>query len=568
MSEQQPLRFASDAFAQFGAVPSPKAWELAQGGSLSILGCIEITKGKLGEIKADQEGHSSSLPLMIRATTVRDIWAEANATITDGFEPAPHLYRDITDAYRATGAIDKRLSPKSREALVHVMGNDAQGSCRYARNEIARCERNSFFGQIQARALGYARGGAVGIAKLINAYLWSEIFDRRIASTAILAFSHRATTDHYNRIAAEWTANEASGHRFGLADMIDTHRPAFAFLDALQANHVAIRRQAKGKNAGEGHEPNFFAFEAAPLVEVVSQVRETFRLIGLRPAVWRMMLKMSTPQLVALQPLMSRALSGGLTIQTFDPAGGLAEKHDERATAIAMLNRMAELGAQNAPRTFLFQIGLLRDEACKAILPLLRGILDEGLRSSKRGQVRRQAALIGMIADAWISLLRNDDPITRTPNLAWPAMVRAQNNWHAEFNDFHHVVDESLTWCPLLPSYETPVAKATELCSWQALRDEGADQDHCVASYATACASPDSDTRIFALKLIGRSAARSTVEVRRSPSRVWRVVQHRGFKNNPAHPKLATWTRNLIAALNRAQVDADAAPPSILRLAA
>lgn len=574
--------FASEAFAAIEHVPSPKAWVLGDDGSVTLMGRYTLTKRENGRLSVvDQEGRSLQVPLMITAEFCRHA-SVIPQTMFDGLERDHEAYVRLVEACAPGVPVDKRLSPDSRRILrcvdattIEDMPEDAFYGYRHDRadqirviaRQVADQEERSLGRRLRVSTLGYRRG-SVGCAKLINAYMWADFYDRDIARATIAAFGREATTVQYDDVASSWSVPLTGGRDAGIGTMVRTHRPAIILLPALLkawSDPELCDKGVAGCVVANAANDDALPRDCGRLARVVADAPAALKRAGLKPAVWRMMLRMSDPQIAALSNLVTTAL-GTDRDSTLCMFGDVPypNRPDPSIAAVAILNRMAELGAETAPRTFLRTISFLPEER-RALLPLyLGGLLDGGRRARRRKLVKDQAFNIGLIADAFDALHRAGDAVARTPNLGWTALTGLSTRWHANA-DFGSAEALTLAWTPLLPEHSTPIASATELCDGMALAREGREMGHCVAGYAHACATMR--TRIFALRT-AKGPHRSTAEFSLGNDGTWRMVQHRAKGNQRPTGGLAGWIRSLTTAINKAQKRGSEGPSLPMRLAA
>lgn len=566
--------FASEAYALLRDIPSPKAWSLDEDGSVTLMGSVVLRRRGAGRLSVRRDGQDTVVPLMIDGEWCRHATKVADALVA-GLETAPEPYVAAIRERRTGTAIDRRFSPRSRELLGRIDADgsidgdmpyrrDVEAQITYLARELMDYEAASLRARIRVSALGFARG-PVGCAKLINAYLWADFYDPTIARTAIAAFGRKATTRDYDQIAREWSIPLPGGRDGGIRDMIRTHRPAIVLLDVLR-RHRDDSCPSESAAAPTGMSPvptGTDGLHAGRLSGIVSDAPTILKRAGLKPAVWRMMLRMSDPQIASIKTIFESALglrghdSFALDF-AFDDAPA-RPRFDPKGAAVSVLNRMAELGAETAPRTFLRTLAIMPDER-RTLLPLyLGGILDGGRAARKRKLVKDQAFTIGLIADAFDALHKEGDAVAHTPNLGWAALSRLSERWHANA-EFGSAEALTLAWEPLLPTHATPAASAEELHTGVALAQEGRTMGHCVAGYAHSCAA--GGTRIFSLKA-SKGPHRSTAEYRLGNDRKWRLVQHRTKANKRPQGGLGAWIKSLTSALNKAQGKADAKGPVV-----
>jgi hypothetical protein len=581
--------FASEAFAALTELPAPKAWERREDGSILIMGAYVATM-TLSEADA-KAGYRTAAPLPLRMSAsmahvmcrrFSDLQRSTGAYM--GFEAKHADYIDLAAKALAEEQVDARLSPRSREFLEQtIAAKDSWSTPDRVAYKLHECERRSFSAMAEIRMLGYGRGD-VGIAKLLNSFLWTDVYVPEIARATILLHGQEATFADYHSTLAEWPDRDGG---FGLGSLMATHRAALPFGKSLLESHARLRNPSPANTAvacvaAEPWTPVTPTTPATGAAEAIQGAPRTFRLAGLKPAVWRMMLRMSVPQLFSLRAMVSAALglAQNMDFLDFEPlqlGGPMAmragielpqqprrRRPSEKDMAVAMLNRLAELGGEKVPRTFLHHLSMLAGQSKEALLPVLKAIVDEGVTAVRRKRVKISANHIGLIADAWRTLAQEGAQVTRTPNVVWDTLVRASDEWHArgQGDGLGFATEESLamTWEPLLARYETPTAVGVELVDGTQLQEEGKAMGHCVAGYAYACTTGRS--RIFALRLkddAGKPTPhRSTLEATlRGDS--WRIAQNRSVRNKSPHPKLTAWGKTLIAALNKAQKKAGAA---------
>jgi len=560
--------FASEAFAAIEHVPSPKAWVRGDDGSVTLMGRYTLSK-RDGERLAvvDKEGRSAEVPLMIDAEWCRHAHV-LPPSLFAGLETGDAAYVPLIEACLPGVPVDGRLSPASRRLLARVDASsirdvpedeflgyrhDRDAQLRSLAHQVLQEETRSLGRRLRVSSLGYSRG-SVGCAKLINSFMWADFYDGPIARATIAAFGRKATTRQYDEIAASWKVLLSDGRDAGIGAMIRTHRPAIILLPGLIKAWSDPELRGAG-TAGcvavpEAANDDMLLRDRNRLAMIVADGPAALKRSGLKPAVWRMMLRMTDPQIAAV----SQLVEGALGVNSDQMLGMFGDvlcpgRADPKAGAVAVLNRMAELRAETAPRTFLRTIALLSEER-RQLLPLyLGGILDGGRAARRRKLVKDQAFNIGLIADAFDALHRAEDAVARTPNLGWTALNGLSARWHANA-DFGNAEALTLSWTPLLPEHATPVASATELCDGAALAREGREMGHCVAGYAHACVTMR--TRIFSLRT-AKGTHRSTAEFQQGNDGVWRLVQHRAKGNQRPTGGLAGWIRSLTSAINRTQ---------------
>jgi hypothetical protein len=576
--------FASEAYASIETIPSPKAWSLGEDGTVLLMEATSLRKDGIGRIQVLSHGRHATIPLMMDSEWCR-CSGQVPSELTAGMIVDPQAYADLIEARLRGAGVDGRLSPASRRMLGQfdpmkpdeVLGTSEHDRYHvdYAAREIMRLEMSSLRKRIRVRALGFGRGGATGCAKLINSYLWADLYDREIACTAIAAFGRKATTADYNRIAEAWTRPLACGRDAGLRSMLRTHRPAIVLLPVLMKDWTdPMLRDDDVADAVPVSTEDDASVSGGRMSEIVADAPAAMKRVGLKPAVWRMMLRMSDPQIAAISTIVegafgqreahfvgvdffadADAFEAGRVAEAATPLDPRTPAEKARQAAVDVLNRMAELEAETAPRTFLRAIAIMPDQR-RELLPLyLGGILDGGRAARRRKLVKDQAFTIGLIADAFDAFHAAGDAVAHTRNLGWTALSGLSARWHANA-DFGSAEALTLEWPALLPKHDTPTASAVELATGTALAQEGKTMGHCVAGYAHACAT--GQTRIFSLKA-SKGEHRSTAEYRLGNDGTWRLVQHRNRGNRRPTGGLGTWIRSLTTALNKAQRSGNAA---------
>ena len=519
---------ASEAISTID-VPIIKAWDHDENGNVLILQRLTVTSqtDRTIEIR-DDKNRSNILPLFITAKYIAEQFKTIlyNQNLLPDKSRAPDYFSIVEDAY-ATGVIDRRLCPESRVALengiaFHQAGDKRHSAVDAIAGAIARAEMISLRKRTVVKTLGYSRG-ATGIAKLINAILWKDIYRHDVACAAVLLKGRSADTQDYNDAMNIWEASET--HRFGLKDLLSTHRPAA--IHTIE-DHSRINEE---------------------LLEKIAAFPATLRKAGLKPAVWRMLLRMSVPQNVAIRPLVQSAAGIGHhgTLAFFDDPE-VPFENTLQSTSIKILNRLADLGAQDCPATILRTMARMTQHHLIPTEKLLTPILDRGRWARKRGMVKETARLLPLIADAYAAFSQEGLQIANGRGATWDAMIRAQHEWHRQQVLATPVKD--VKWQALLPEYTTKIASARELTTSEELFAEGQEMNHCVGGYSPQCISGRS--RIFSI-VRADGKRRSTLQASLEPSGKWRVSQHYGMSNTTVDPKLKAWEGTLLRALQREQ---------------
>lgn len=512
-------------------VPTIKAWDRDDDGNIRIFQRVTCAPDAEGDIKITYNGDRKIIPLFITAKYVVETFRRIAYTEELYPEQSPmNDYRDIVLKALETGKIDKRLCPESRSVLHEGISERAKNdSPRYTEDLlvsiVAEAEYSSLCKRILVKAMGYSRG-PTAIAKMLNAVLWQDLFQHDIACATVLLKGRSADTSDYSAVKYIWEPGEYLPH--GLQSVLHTHRPA------------AIHSM-------EGHsriEPE--------LIDRANAFPAALREAGLKPAVWRMLLKMSVPQNVAIKHLVSSALGeNGHFMAHFgeeDASDYNSQLNRAKRANVDMLNRLAELGAHDCPATVLRTIGRFSANHLTAVSRVILPIVQRARWARRRGLVKDTARLIPLITDAWASFIEDDLPIASGKGATWDAIMRAQEEWHRQ--QILKIPAEEVEWPSLLPEFSTKTAVARELTTTLELIEEGKLMNHCVGGYSSYCVS--GRTRIFSITLAD-GKARSTLQVNLQPSGIWKMTQHYGYGNQHVHQSLKAWETTILRAINRAQ---------------
>lgn len=512
-------------------IPTIKAWDRDDDGNIRAFQRVTCSPDAECGIRVSYDGIPKSMPLFVTAKYVVETFRRIAFTENLYPERSPMIkYRDIVVNALETGKIDKRLCPESRSALHEGISERAAGlTPRYTEdllvNMVSDAEYSSLCKRILVKAMGYSRG-PTAIAKMLNAVLWQDLYQHDIACAAVLLKGRSADTNDYRAVSQIWQPCEYVPH--GLQSVLQTHRPA------------AIHSM-------EGH-PRI----TQELIDRTNAFPATLREAGLKPAVWRMLLKMSVPQNVAIKPLISNALGENGHLTAFfgeeDANDYRSQFNTAKRNSVDLLNRLAELGAHDCPATVLRTISRLTTDHLAAVSRIILPIVQRARWARRRGLVKDTARLVPLIADVWSSFIEDDLPIASGKGATWDAIMRGQEEWHRE--QVLKMPVEEVEWSPLLPEFSTKTAAARELTSTLELVEEGRIMNHCVGGYSSNCVTGRS--RIFSITL-ANGKARSTLQASIQPSGTWKVNQHYGYNNQSVHKSLKAWETTLLRAINRAQ---------------
>jgi len=330
--------------------------------------------------------------------------------------------------------------------------------------------------------------------------------------------------------------------------------------------------------------PSMPSSRVGDLCEIADVLPSALRNAGVKPAFWRMALRMRPAQIRALKCLLSRHWSSDVTellnalsaidetllrptllrtlSQRWDDSGWNAP---QRAIVLTVLHRAAVGIAARRSRQPLRDavhqleqvvdhVSHLADAKARADRDALGLPWDEPTKydlDDLRGPVRHwqpeTQETLRRKSDDVVAAVRRVLPKTRD----WKQLVAASDVWHAE-SILAMDESDSRTWPRLLVD---PVAigdvTVTELDSAALLRQETRELNHCVGTggYADQCMS--GRTRILSFRLKGLRS-RSTMQLSLTDG-VWRNVQHRGRSNSVPKPALLAAEKAALKAVNAAQ---------------
>lgn len=510
-------------------VPVIKAWDRDENGNIRAFQRITISPDDEFGIHVQREnGDRTVLPLFITAKYVAETFGRI-MNVDNVYPERSRIsdYEKLVQDALDSGNIDKRLCPEARNAIQNGIAERANGVVHHYTDDIithivAEAEYSSLCKRIMVKAMGYSRG-PTGIAKMLNSVIWQDVLQHDIACACTLLKGRSADTGDYQQVARIWEPSEFTP--YGLKSFLQTHRPAV--IHSMEGHHQI----------------------AEDLIDRIGAFPAKLRAGDLKPAVWRMLLKMSVPQNVAIKPLIS-----GATGESYDASNLFFDNEDVyrgksfSEICASILNRLAELGAHDCPATVLRVISRMPRHQMNSTGNLLLPILTRARWARRRGLVKETARLVPLIADAWTSYIENGLPHASGEGATWESIIRAQEDWHREQVAAKAV--EDVQWPPLLPEFSTKVASARELTNSRELFDEGQLMDHCVGGYSHYCVTGRS--RIFSIARAD-GKARSTLQVTLQPSGIWRVSQHYGYNNQMIDKSLKAWEKTLLRAINRAQ---------------
>lgn len=533
---------ASEAFHAIShEVPVIKAWERQADGTVTLLNCIRLKP------EADGSVYSITLlPLMFSADFAKNYVAQNCYDLFHSVAIDSNRIKSAVHDYLATGKMPSGLSSNTRKYVAEEFERASKHVDRKPLNlsksvisqvaaQACFMEEDSLKARIVARALGYSRG-ATGIAKLINSFLWSDVYDREIARAAILIFGRRATIEHYNVIVRNWSRIDAQGHECGLKALSKTHRAAFPIAKAV-ANYLSISpeekiRRNKSIDTWMNFNPSFASDpQSADYCDVISRTAQVLKEVGFKPALWRFLLKCSIPQLHCLSTMIDNVLSN--------------HRFTQAQAYIGFLNRLSDFNPKDIPFTFLREISFIHDTGIEALTPHVAALVDGARIARKNGAIRIEALNIRLVVDF---LTAANLSASSLRNARWSTLMRAQQEWHERAN-FDAIADLESRWDPIIGSLTIGNILVTELTNGRALYEEGRTMHHCVAGYSDHCMRGNS--RVFSLVDQSKAKRRSTLEL--SFSSKWQASQHRSYCNMAPESEFAKAVSKIVRAVNAAQ---------------
>lgn len=319
------------------------------------------------------------------------------------------------------------------------------------------------------------------------------------------------------------------------------------------------------------------------LCELADLLPSVLRSAGMKPAFWRMILRMRPSQILAMKHLFIGEWSE-LTSRTLNTLTLIGEDllpptvmreicrsigHDRVGTEIRLTvaRRAAEAIAGRRRRQSLRDAAAKIQEVCDHLKHRLETLHAAGRKDAEptagdpHERWETHMRMLRERDDELLSLLPSILPRNRT----WAGLVADSDAWHEESL---LALDEgdSRTWHPLLTEpVSSGAVEIVELHTAAALRTESRELKHCVGTGGYAGRCMRGDTRILSLSLTGRRT-RSTMEISLVDGR-WTNVQHRGRSNSVPKPALLAAVSDALRAVNRAQKAVDARAET-MRLAA
>lgn len=458
----------------------------------------------------------------------------------------------------------------------------------------------AFIRRLMRRLLGYQQTAKKA------ASLCSLALARMIDPSLRIAIRHICgwKAQNHDAVIRAWNRTDGAGRQIGLSSrplqvgclalMMSRHIERredgiVGILDAMpgvsEVRFAEIEAYVADPTQDE-YVPSVGTTQVEDLCEIADLLPSALRSAGVKPAFWRMVLRMSPAQVRSLNALLMLRW----TPETTTLLNALSAL-DERLLPPTLLRTIALRwidGGWEAPQRAIVLAVLHRAtvgiaarrsrQSLKEAVQKLMEVVDH-VSHVAGAKARADREALGLPwdderpprgnrlnidwhyepvettrrkADATIAALPYALPGTRD----WKGLVAASDVWHHEAI---LAMDEkdSRTWTPLLVE---PLAigdvTVTELNSAALLRQESRELDHCVGlgGYTEGCM--DGKRRILSLRLKG-VRTRSTMEVVIRDG-VWHNVQHRGRSNSVPKPALLAAEKAAVRALNAAQRAADA----------
>ena len=510
----------------------------------------------------------------------------------DGVEHVHSHFSPVVSADWVLAAVGKRANAIWSDMLTdeEKRAIDAEGRtlCGDQPMDLADDPTTKFVARIMRRILGYHQTAAKA------ASLCSIAVSRMLDPDITMAVRHVCGWGGHGAesLIRDWDRVDATGRQIGLktrplqvsslARLLQIHVAreegpdgAVGILDVMSATAQRRRREADAYVADDDmHElVHSVAFRHVDdLCEIADLAPSILRSAGVKPAFWRMVLRMRPSQVLALRPL-------------------LDTQWTERTSRI--LNALSLVGEDRLPPTLLREVCLKWSAPmCSVDVEIGIAIVQraaDGIAKRRRRQTLRDAVdRIGQVVDHirdqidrrhaeaeamkpatteplegldWVSTfkraavveaekiaaVRSAIPHTRT----WEHLVAASDVWHAE-GILAMDEGDARSWPPLLAApFETDGVVVTELTSAAALCQETRELKHCVGTggYAGRCMT--GSTRILSLQAVGLRS-RSTMEIVLKDGS-WRQAQHKGRANSKPKPALIAGVAGALRAVNRAQ---------------
>jgi hypothetical protein len=452
-----------------------------------------------------------------------------------------------------------------------------------------------FIRRLMRRLLGYHQTAkkAASLCSLAMA----RMMDPRLSIAIRQICGWRA--ENHEAVIQAWSRTDAAGRQIGLSGrpyqvgcmalMMRRHIErqddgVVGILDAMpgvsEIRYAEYESYVADPNQDE-YVPSMGASRVEDLCEIADLLPAALRSAGVKPAFWRMVLRMTPAQVRSLNCL----LTNSWTPETTALLNALSSI-DEKLLRPMLLRTLAQRwinGGWEAPQRAIVlavlhraTVGIAarrsRQSLTEAVQKLLEVVDHVSHVAGAKARADREALGLtwdderppveGRFALDWyqeskettdrkardtIATLRTVLPHTRD----WNGLVAASDVWHQEAILAMDEKDDR-TWVPLLVN---PVAigdvVVTELNSAALLRQESRELNHCVGlgGYTEGCMS--GQRRILSFRLKG-VRTRSTMEVLLREG-VWQNVQHRGRSNSVPKPALLAAEKAAVKALNAAQ---------------
>ena len=542
---------AAEAFEKIKTtLPTIKAWERLDDGSVRILGTHVLKTRTNGTISFTLDGAPAHLPIVATSLWVRDTVNKQLGSYFEAYTPDPRAMRTIVDGFEKNKTLLRGLAKCTRDDI-QIRIDPKRIPKDYSRDYIAEhltlsacsIEKSSYSKRVSAYVQGYSRG-ATGLAKLMNSFLWEDIFDRNIARAAMLIYGREAGVDHYNEVAKEWTSIDDQGRDCGLSSLIKTHRAAFPLFEILSPHQDANELNTK-----------------LTIADVISLAPQNLRKVGLRPAFWRWLLQSSIPIIRAIREPLNQLFKAHRTLVTGvdtneDLSSAFDTEYDARGHAEAKIsnycsffNRLADFPPGTLPFSFMKMFSFASDRGLALIAPHLPALVAGAKAARRKNAVKIEAHQIRLVLDALVFTdQRGRNPLENIHNPSWNTLVQFQQEWHEE-QDFEDDADLAYSWGRLLDQQSIGEIDVTELTNGHELRAEGRTMHHCVAGYAKRCAS--GKTRVFSLVSKKNEKIRSTLEI--SLAGNWAMAQHLSYCNTQPHKELIAVAKSVVRSANRVQ---------------
>lgn len=321
------------------------------------------------------------------------------------------------------------------------------------------------------------------------------------------------------------------------------------------------------------------------LCELADLAPSVLRSAGVKPAFWRMALRMTPKQLHSIGPIMKQPWN----LRTNRILNALS-LIDPALLPPTLLLRVSHLWTQNADGSPIQDVlidvlhraavGISRRRSRQSLtsaVDKIREVIDHVLHLADALAEREGLKIVPERDDdapfrlffrnraeieAEHDVVRRTYPLVLPRTRSWESLVAASDRWHADVaKDLDD--DDAREWPALLTQpIETNGVVVRELNTAALLRQETRELDHCVGrgGYASSCMQ--GRTRIVSLR-VPKRRTRSTIEFRLNDGK-WRIVQHRGPSNSLPNPLLAdaakVATREMNAAHSRNPVETSPAP--------